>query len=92
MYIYKFSVLITTHVSTKYIRYNFKVNFKKKEKKLNDKIEEKKLNIHTYLYCHPKADCFIVSQLFSVTRHVKRLKLGSKLAHRYVRFSIRPLS
>ena len=31
------------------------------------------------IYCHPQADSFVVSQLFSVARHVGRLKLGSKL-------------
>ena len=37
-------------------------------------------------------DCFVVSQLFSVSRHIGRLKLGSKPAQLYVRFSIIPLS
>ena len=36
--------------------------------------------------------CFVISQLFSVARHVGGLKLGSKRAHLYVRFSILPLS
>ena len=36
-------------------------------------------------------DCFVVSQLFSVARHVGRLKLGSKPTQLYVRLSIRPL-
>ena len=26
--------------------------------------------IYIYIYCHPQTDCFIVSQLFSVARHV----------------------
>ena len=43
------------------------------------------------MYCHPQTDCFIVSQLFSVARHVRRLKLGSKPAQLYVRLSIRLL-
>ena len=34
--------------------------------------------IYIYIHCHPPTDCFVVSQLFSVTRHVGRLKLGSK--------------
>ena len=34
--------------------------------------------IYIYTYCHPQTDCFVVSQLFSVARHVGRLKLGSK--------------
>ena len=33
-----------------------------------------KIYIYTYIYCHPQADCFVVSQLFSVARHVGRLK------------------
>ena len=40
------------------------------------------INIYIYIniYCHPQTDCFVVSQLFSVARHVGRLKLGSKSA------------
>ena len=52
------------------------------------------LYIYIYIYiinCHPQTDCFIVSQLFRVARHVGRLKLGSKLAQNYVRLRIRPL-
>ena len=48
--------------------------------------------IYIYIYCHPQTDCFIVLQLFSVARHVGRLKLGSKPAQLYLRLSIRPLS
>ena len=44
------------------------------------------------VYCHPQIDCFVVSQLFSVVRHVGRLKLGSKPAQVYIRLSIIPLS
>ena len=44
------------------------------------------------MYCHPQTDCFIVSQLFSVARHVGHLKLGSKPAQLYVRLNIIPLS
>ena len=44
------------------------------------------------VYCHPRTDCFVVSQLFSVARHVGCLKLGSKPTQLYVRFSILPLS
>ena len=40
--------------------------------------------IYIYIYCHPQTDCFVVSQLFSVTRHVERLKLGSKPTQLYV--------
>ena len=45
-----------------------------------------------YIYCHPQIDCFVISQLFSVARHVGRLKLGLKPAQFYIRLSIRPLS
>ena len=41
-------------------------------------------------YCHSQTDCFVVSQLFSVARHVGRLKLGSKSGQLYVRFSTLP--
>ena len=43
-----------------------------------------------YIYCHPQTDCYVVSQFFSVARHVGRLKLGSKPAQLCVRLSIRP--
>ena len=29
-----------------------------------------------YIYCHPQTDCFVESQVFSVIRHVGRLKQG----------------
>ena len=48
--------------------------------------------IYIYIFSHPQTDCFVVSQLFSVARHVGRLKLGSKPSQHYVRFSIIPLS
>ena len=48
--------------------------------------------IYIYIYSHPQTDCFVVSQLFSVARHVCRLKLGSKPGKLYVRLSIIPLS
>ena len=50
---------------------------------------------HIYIYIYilsSTADCFVVSQLFSVARHVGRLKLGSKLSQLYVRLSIIPFS
>ena len=43
------------------------------------------------VYCHPQTDCFALSQLFSVAKHVGRSKLGSKSAQLYVRLCIRPL-
>ena len=58
--------------------------------------------IYTYIYVyiyvcvcvygHPQTDCFVVSQFFSVARHVRRLKVGSKPAQLNVRLSIKPLS
>ena len=48
--------------------------------------------IYIYIYYHPRIDCFVVSQLFSVARHVWRLKLGSKPSQYYIRLSIIPLS
>ena len=47
------------------------------------------LYIYLYIYCHPQTDCSVV--LFSVARHVERLKLGSKPAQLDIRLSIRPL-
>ena len=47
-------------------------------------------NIH--IYCHPRTDCLVKSQLFSVARRIGRLKIGSKPTQLYVRLSIRPLS
>ena len=46
---------------------------------------------HIYIYSHPQADCFVLSELFSVARHVGRSKLGSKPIQLYVRLSLRPL-
>ena len=36
------------------------------------------LRLSLYIYCYPQRDCFIVSQLFSVARHARFSKLGSK--------------
>ena len=47
-------------------------------------IHKEMLPRHTHIYRHPQTDCFVVSQLFSVARHVGRLKLGSKPAQLYV--------
>ena len=44
--------------------------------------------IYIYVYCHPQTCCFVVSQPFSVARHVERLKFGPKPAQLYVRLSI----
>ena len=30
------------------------------------------------IYCHPRRDCFVVSQLFSVARYMRRFKPGPK--------------
>ena len=48
--------------------------------------------IYIYIYYHWQTDCFVVSQLFNVARHVGRLKLGLKPAQFYVRLSIIPFS
>ena len=53
---------------------------------------ESTLYKHIYVYVYIIIHCFVVSQLFSVARHVERLKLGSKPAQFYVRLSIIPLS
>ena len=47
---------------------------------------------YIYIYCHSQTDCFVVSHLLSVARHVGRLKLGSKPAQLYVRLIIIQLS
>ena len=47
--------------------------------------------IYIYIYCHPQTDCFVVSLLFSVARHVGHLKLGLKSTQLYVKLGIRPL-
>ena len=44
-----------------------------------------------YIYCPPQTDCFVLSELFSVTRHVGRSKPGSKPIQLYVRLSLTPL-
>ena len=48
--------------------------------------------IYIYIYCHPQKDCFVLSELFSLERHVGRSKPGSKPIQLYVRLSLRPLS
>ena len=53
-----------------------------------DPICQKFLKSRYDVKSHPKTECFVVSQLFSVTRHVGRLKLGLKPAPLYVRLSI----
>ena len=40
------------------------------------------------IYYHSQTNCFVVSQLFSVARHVGRLKPGSKSVQLYVRLCI----
>ena len=47
--------------------------------------------VYIYIYCHPPTECFVLSELFSVARHVGRLKPGSKPIQLYVRLSFRPL-
>ena len=50
-----------------------------------------RMNIYIYIYCHPRTDCFILSELFTVARHVGHWKPGSKPIQLYVRVSLRPL-
>ena len=52
----------------------------------------KYLYIYIYIYCHPQTYYFIVSQLFSVARHIGPLKLESKPAQLYIRLKIILLS
>ena len=47
--------------------------------------------IYIYIYCHPQTDCFILSELFSVARHIGCSKPESKPIQLYVRLSLRPL-
>ena len=51
----------------------------------------RQLYLYIYIYCHPQTDCFVLSELFSVARHVGRSKPGSKPIQLYVRLSLRPL-
>ena len=48
--------------------------------------------IYIYIYCHPQTGSFVVSQLFSVVRHVGRFKLELKQAELHIRLSIIPFS
>ena len=43
------------------------------------------------VYCHPQTNCFVLSELFSVARHVGRSKPGSKPIQLYVRLNLRQL-
>ena len=43
------------------------------------------------IYCHPQTDCFVLSELFSVARHARCSKPGSKPVQLYVRLNLRPL-
>ena len=46
---------------------------------------------HTHIYCHPQTDCFVLSELCNVARHVGCSKPGSKPIQLFVRLSLRPL-
>ena len=59
---------------------------------INSPININYIYIYIYIYCHPQTDYFVVSQLFSVARHVGWLKLGSKPTQLYIRLSIISLS
>ena len=41
--------------------------------------------MNLYIYCHPQTNCFVVSQLSSVSRHAGRFKQGLKPAQLYAR-------
>ena len=47
--------------------------------------------IYIYIYSHPQTDFFVLSELFSVARHVGRSKPGAKPIQLYVRLGFRPL-
>ena len=47
--------------------------------------------IYIYIYCHPQTDCFVLSELFSVARHIGRSKPGLKPIQLYVRLRLRLL-
>ena len=49
------------------------------------------LYIYIYIYCHPQTNCFVLSELLCVARHVGRSKPGSKPIQLYVTLSLRPL-
>ena len=36
--------------------------------------KSRNIYIYIYIYCHPQTDCFVLSELFSVARHVGRSK------------------
>ena len=44
--------------------------------------------IYIYIYFHPQTDCFVLSELFRVSRHVGHSKPGSKPIQLYVRLSL----
>ncbi len=68
------------------------INKSAHKKRFGNFFNDSRIYIYIYIYSHPQTDCFVVSQLFSVARHVGRLKLGSKPTQLYVRLSILPLS
>ena len=47
---------------------------------------------YIYIYCHPQTDCFVQSELFSVARQARFLKLGSKPGWLKCQSKILPLS
>ena len=47
-------------------------------------------SIYIYIYSHPQTDCFVLSEHFSVARHIGHSKPGSKPIQLYVRLSLRP--
>ena len=51
-----------------------------------------RIYIYIYIYILSSTDCFVLSELFSVARHVGCSKSGSKPIQLYIRLSLRPLS
>ena len=58
----------------------------------NSLVQVLDLGNYIYIYCHLEIDCFVVSQLYSVARHVRHLKLGLKSTQLYVRLTAQPTS
>ena len=56
-----------------------------------NRYSSKYMYIYIYIYCHPQTDCFVLSELFSVARHTRCSKPGSKPIHLYVRLNLRPI-
>ena len=75
------------YINTIYIEYRYNIY----DKLLLNILYIISLRIHIYIYYHPQTDCFVLSELFNVAKHVGRSKPGSKPIQLYVRLSLRPL-